>query len=164
MSKVLNVVAGGTVMWIVRAAIAAALAIWRRWRALAVFALAELCAELCIGPVKAVVDRPRPAGSLVAVTGQSMPSGHALTAAATALALALILTQPGRSRLLAIAAAAAWSVLVALSRTYLSAHWLTDVVASLLLGTGWAALWFGVLAPSQRTARPSTTRAPAGEP
>ena len=77
-AKVLNVVAGGTVMWVVRAAIAAALAIWRRWRALAVFALAELCAELCIGPVKALVDRPRPAGSLVAVTGQSMPSGHAL--------------------------------------------------------------------------------------
>ena len=77
-----------------------------------------------------------------------MPSGHALIAAVTALTLALILTRPCRPRA-AIAAAAAWSVLVALSRTYLSAHWLTDVVASLLLGTGWAALWFGVLAPSQ---------------
>jgi len=159
-AKVLNVVAGGTVMWIVRLAIAAALAVWRRWRALAVFALAELCAELCIGPVKALVDRPRPAGSLVAVTGQSMPSGHALAAAVTAVALALILTRPGRSRLLALAAAAGWSILVALSRTYLSAHWLTDVVASLLLGTGWAALWFGLLAPGQRRERrvlPSAT-------
>jgi membrane-associated phospholipid phosphatase len=163
-AKVLNVVAGGTVMWIVRLVIAATLAIWRRWRALAVFALAELCAELCIGPVKALVDRPRPAGSLVAVTGQSMPSGHALTAAVTAVALALILTRPGRSRLLALAAAAAWSILVALSRTYLSAHWLTDVVASLLLGTGWAALWFGVLAPSQRTLRPRTPVSPARDP
>ena len=155
-AKVLNVVAGGTVMWVVRGVIAATLAIWRRWRALAVFALAELCAELCIGPVKALVDRPRPAGSLVAVTGQSMPSGHALIAAVTAVAVALILTQPGRSRRLAIAAAVAWSILVALSRTYLSAHWLTDVLASLLLGAGWAALWFGVLVPSRRTpwARP----------
>ncbi len=163
-AKVLNVVAGGTVMWIVRGAIAAALAIWRRWRALALFAVVELCAELCVGPVKALVDRPRPAGSLVAVTGQSMPSGHALIAAVTAVALALILTRPGRSRLLALAAAAAWSVLVALSRTYLSAHWLTDVVASLLLGTGWAALWFGVLAPCQRTAGPRTTVPPARAP
>src|SRR5450631_1114220 len=163
-AKVLNVVAGGTVMWVVRAAIAAALAIWRRWRALAVFALAELCAELCIGPVKALVDRPRPAGSLVAVTGQSMPSGHALIAAVTAVALALILTRPSRSRRLAIAAAVAWSILVALSRTYLSAHWLTDVLASLLLGTGWAALWFGVLAPTQRTPYPRTTVSPAREP
>jgi membrane-associated phospholipid phosphatase len=163
-AKVLNVVAGGTVMWVVRAAIAAALAIWRRWRALAVFALAELCAELCIGPVKALVDRPRPAGSLVAVTGQSMPSGHALIAAVTAVALALILTRPGRPRRLAIAAAVAWSILVALSRTYLSAHWLTDVLASLLLGTAWAALWFGVLAPSQGTPYPRTTIFPPVNP
>jgi membrane-associated phospholipid phosphatase len=129
-----------------------------------VFTLAALCAELCIGPVKALVERPRPAGSLVAVTGQSMPSGHALTAAVTATALALTLTRPGRSRLLALAAAGTWSILVALSRTYLSAHWLTDVVASLLLGTGWAALWFGVLAPSQRRVRPSTTVSPARDP
>ena len=165
-AKVLNVVAGGTVMWVVRGVIAAALAIWRRWRALAVFALAELCAELCIGPVKALVDRPRPVGSLVAVTGQSMPSGHALIAAVTAVAVALILTQPGRSRRLAIAAAVAWSILVALSRTYLSAHWLTDVLASLLLGAGWAALWFGVLLPSQRTpwARPFRPSRPGQAP
>jgi undecaprenyl-diphosphatase len=93
-----------------------------------------------------------------------MPSGHALTAAVTAVALALILTRPGRTRLLALAAAAAWSILVALSRTYLSAHWLTDVLASLLLGTGWAALWFGVLAPSQHTLRPRTTVSPARDP
>lgn len=128
------------------------------------FTVAELCAELCIGPVKALVDRPRPAGSLVAVTGQSMPSGHALIAAVTAVALALILTRPGRSRRLAIAAAVAWSIFVALSRTYLSAHWLTDVLASLLLGTGWAALWFGMLAPSQGTPYPRTTIFPAREP
>ena len=93
-----------------------------------------------------------------------MPSGHALIAAVTALTLALILTRPGRSRLLAIAAAAAWSVLVALSRTYLSAHWLTNVVASLLLGTGWAALWFGVLAPSGRHACPASGGRRRGPP
>lgn len=93
-----------------------------------------------------------------------MPSGHALTAGVTAVALGFILTRPGRSRLLALAAAAAWSILVALSRTYLSAHWLTDVVASLLLGTGWTARWLGVLAPSQRTLRPPTTLSPARDP
>jgi membrane-associated phospholipid phosphatase len=72
-----------------------------------------------------------------------MPSGHAVAAAATAVALALILTRPGRSRLLALATAGAWSILVALSRTYLSAHWLTDVLVGLLIGAGWATLWFG---------------------
>jgi membrane-associated phospholipid phosphatase len=153
-AKVLNVVAGGTVMWIVRLAIAAALALWRRWRALAIFAAAQLCAELCIGPVKALVNRPRPPGPLIAVSGQSMPSGHAVAAAVTAVALALILTRPGRSRLLALAVAGAWSILVGLSRTYLSAHWLTDVLVGLLIGAGWATLWFGALGTSQRAPRP----------
>lgn len=148
-AKVLNVAAGGTVMWIVRLVVAAALAFWRRWRALVVFAAAEACAELSIGPVKALVDRPRPPHPLVAVTGQSLPSGHALTAAVTAVALALILTRPGRSRVLALAAGIAWFALVGLSRTYLSAHWLTDVLAGLLIGAGWATLWFGVLGSRQ---------------
>jgi membrane-associated phospholipid phosphatase len=160
--KVLNAVGGGTVMWIVRLAIAAALAFWRRWRALLVFVLTELCAELSIGPVKALVDRVRPPGSLVAVSGQSLPSGHAVTAAATAVVLALILTRPGRSRVLALVAATAWSALVGLSRTYLSAHWLTDVLVGLLIGAGWAMLWFGVLGtrpripPTQAAVPPST--------
>jgi membrane-associated phospholipid phosphatase len=167
-AKVLNVVAGGTVMWIVRVAIAVALAFRRRWRALAVFVVAELCAELSIGPVKALVDRPRPPGSLVAVTGQSLPSGHALTAAVTAVVLALILTRPGRSRVLALVAAVAWSALVGLSRTYLSAHWLTDVLVGLLIGAGWATLWFGILGPrppvppAQAAVPPSNDPAPSG--
>jgi membrane-associated phospholipid phosphatase len=151
--KVLNVVGGGTVMWIVRIAIAGALLLLRRWRAVLVFVAAEACAELCIGPVKALVNRPRPPHSLVHVTGQSLPSGHALTAAVTAVVLALILTQPGRSRLFALVAAAAWSALVGLSRTYLSAHWLTDVLAGLLIGAGWATLWFGLLGTGSRARR-----------
>lgn len=157
--KVLNVAGGGTVMWIVRGIIAAALALWRRWRALAVFVAAEACAELSIGPVKAVVDRPRPPHPLVAVTGQSLPSGHVLAAAVTAVALALILTRPGSSRALALTAAAAWSVLVGLSRTYLSAHWLTDVLVGMLIGAGWATFWFGILGARRRT-----TPAPATIP
>jgi undecaprenyl-diphosphatase len=159
-ARVLNVIGGGTAMWTIRLVIAAALALWRRWQALVVFVAAEACAELSIGPVKAVVDRPRPPGSLIAVTGQSLPSGHALTAAVTAVVLALILTRPGRSRALALTGAVTWSILVGLSRTYLSAHWLTDVLAGLLIGTGWAALWFGILGnprhvtPAQATVPP----------
>jgi len=82
--------------------------------------LGEQVAARLAGPAQPHRARPAGAGQserLDAVTGQSMPSGHALAAAVTAIALALILTRPGRSRLLALAAAAAWSVLVALSRT-----------------------------------------------
>lgn len=162
--KLLNVVGGSLVMWPLRLGIAAALAVWRRWRALAVFVAAEACAELSIGPVKALVDRWRPPGSLVAVTGTSLPSGHALVAAVTSVALALILTRPGRTRWLALLAAAAWSALIALSRTYLAAHWLTDVLAGLLIGAGWAALWFGVWAPAGQSGslvRPGSSRQPS---
>ena len=159
-AKVLNVIGAGVVMWTARLLIAAALAFWRRWRALAVFVAAEVCAELSIGPVKALVNRTRPLHSLVAVTGQSLPSGHALTAAVTAVALALILTRGGRSRVLALAAAVAWSALMSLSRTYLGAHWLTDVLAGILIGAGWAALWFGILGARQRTFPPQTAVPP----
>ena len=38
-----------------------------------------------IGPVKALVDRPRPPGSLIATTGASYPSGHAIASAVTAI-------------------------------------------------------------------------------
>ena len=50
---------------------------------------------------------------------------------------------------------------MALSRTYLSAHWLTDAVAGLLLGVGWALLWVGILAPASARTR---LRRGAGEP
>jgi PAP2 superfamily protein len=130
-AKLLNLVGGGLVMWIVRLAIAAALA---------VFVAAEACAELSIGPLKALV------------------------ATVTSVALALILTRPGRTRWLALLAAAAWSVLIALSRTYLAAHWLTDVLAGLLIGAGWAAPWFGVWAPAGRSGslvRPGSSGQPS---
>jgi membrane-associated phospholipid phosphatase len=61
------------------------------------------------------------------------------------------MTRPGRSRVLALAAGIAWFALVGLSRTYLSAHWLTDVLAGLLIGAGWATLWFGILGSRQHT-------------
>jgi undecaprenyl-diphosphatase len=112
--------------------------------------VAEACAELSLGPVKALVNRPRPPHPLVAITGQSLTSGHALAATVTAARLALILIRLGRSGVLALAAAGAWMAVVHLSRTYLSAHWLTDVLPGLLLGAGWATLWFDVLGPRPR--------------
>jgi membrane-associated phospholipid phosphatase len=159
--KALDIVGGGLVMWPLRGVIAVTLVVLRRWRALAIFALAEACAELSIGPIKAVVGRPRPPGALVATTGGAFPSGHALTASVTAVVVVLIFVGPGRARTRWLTAAAGWAVIMALSRTYLSAHWLTDVVAGLLLGVGWALLWVGIFdAASAHTAASSG----AGEP
>jgi undecaprenyl-diphosphatase len=145
--KVLSVIGGGLVMWPLRALIAALLVVLRRWRALAAFALAEVCAELSIGPIKALVGRPRPPGSLVATTGGAFPSGHTLVAAVTAVLVVLIFVGPGGARMWWLIAAAGWALLMALSRTYLVVHWLTDVMAGLLLGAGWALLWVSILQP-----------------
>jgi membrane-associated phospholipid phosphatase len=144
-AKALDLIGGGTVMWILRVGIAVGLGVLRRWRALVIFVVAEASAELCIGPIKAIVDRPRPAGSLVVTSGQAFPSGHALIASVTALVVVLILTRPGRARLVGLWMAAAWSIVMAASRTYLGAHWMTDSLAGLFIGTGWALLWVGAL-------------------
>jgi undecaprenyl-diphosphatase len=144
-AKVLNVIGGGTVMWAVRGVIAAAFAYARRWRTLTVFLLAEISAELCIGPIKALVGRHRPSGSLVAVAGDSFPSGHVITASVTAAVLVLLLVAPPRARRAWLTLAVSWSLVMALSRTYLAAHWMTDAVGGILVGMGWAFVWTAVV-------------------
>jgi undecaprenyl-diphosphatase len=81
------------------------------------------------------VDRPRPPGALIATSGASYPSGHAIASAVTAIGVVMALTS-GRRRLHAMVAAVLLTTAVAFSRPYLSAHWLTDVVGGALLGAG----------------------------
>jgi membrane-associated phospholipid phosphatase len=84
------------------------------------------------------VDRPRPGEPMTRTTMASYPSGHALAAATTApgVVIALLPPGPGRRRLLAVAVPLAG--VAALSRTFLNAHWLSDVVGGFALGTGYA--------------------------
>ena len=59
----------------------------RRWLQLGAFLGAVVTSELCIGPLKALVDRPRPPDSLIGTSGASFPSGHAIAGAVTAFGL-----------------------------------------------------------------------------
>jgi membrane-associated phospholipid phosphatase len=99
--------------------------------------------------LKLIVDRERPAVvHLVGTSGSSFPSGHSSAAAAAWFAFALVITRhwPRRSRAIAAAAAALVTFTVAASRALLGVHWLTDVVAGVVLGWGWfllSALVFG---------------------
>ena len=99
--------------------------------------------------LKWFVDRERPEVThLVGTSGSSFPSGHSAAAAATWFALALVIARrwSRRRRAIAAATAALISVAVAASRALLGVHWLTDVVAGLLVGWGWfllSALVFG---------------------
>lgn len=104
-----------------------------RLRTVATIAGATILGSSAANLLKLAVERPRPfaqglwpaLGKLPAST--SMPSGHAATATAAAVALGLL--HP-RARLPAAGAAG----LVCLSRVYLGVHFVSDVVAGALLG------------------------------
>ena len=115
----------------VRIALAGFLALRRRWWHLAAFAGAVIMSELLIGPLKGAYDRPRPPGSLVATSGGSFPSGHAVAASVTVIAAVIALVPPGRRRALWGAVAVAFAILMGLSRAYLAAHWLSDATAGI---------------------------------
>jgi len=124
----------------VRIAIAGFLALRRRWWHLAAFVAAIVLSEVLIGTLKGIYDRARPPGSLVVTSGTSFPSGHSVAATVTVVAAVIALVPPGRARVAWGAAAAAFSVLMALSRAYLGAHWLSDALAGVLLGASCALL------------------------
>ena len=56
------------------------------------------------------------------------------------VAVTAAVVPPGRARVAWGAVAAGFSALMALSRAYLGAHWLSDAVAGVLLGTSCALL------------------------
>ena len=99
-------------------------------------------AMLISDAVKLLVSRPRPpVEHLQSVSGSSFPSGHATQASAFWFSLALALQTPAVAPLLRRAVTGLALVLVpavALSRVYLGVHYPADVVAGVLLGTGWA--------------------------
>jgi len=152
-AKVFNVLGLVYVIWPVRLVVAAFLAVRRRWWHLAAFVSAVVLSEAAIGTLKSLYDRPRPPGSLVEVSGGSFPSGHALAASATVVAIVIALLPEGSRRYWWGAAAAAFSLAMGLSRTYLAAHWLSDSIGGVLLGTS-IALGTAVVVHAIRERRP----------
>jgi membrane-associated phospholipid phosphatase len=158
-AKVFNVLGSIGVTLTVRVLIAAYLVVRRRWRHVAAFVSAMVIAELCVGPIKAIYDRPRPPMPLVATSSSSFPSGHAVAAASTVVAAVIALFPEGPRRYAWGAAAVLFSLLMAVSRAYLAAHWLSDAVAGVLIGTS-VALGTAVvvhLVPPRRLERPRET-------
>ena len=129
-------IVGGTVGMIVVGALLIALFLWRRRRADAVTLAIAMVVVVAVGAtMAAVIGRTRPADSLAERMATSFPSGHTAVATTVVVILALALR-----RWYVWLLGAGWVLTMMWSRTYLNAHWLSDVVAGLLEGIAVAAL------------------------
>ena len=106
----------------------------RRLEGLVYWVSAMLVSQVLIGPLKALYARPRPPLPLVETSGYSFPSGHSVAGAAIAVALVIVLVPPGPQRRNLEMLAAAFAVVMGLSRVYLRAHWFSDAAAGVALG------------------------------
>lgn len=137
---------GGTTPLLVVMGLIGVIEVVRRqtWGPLLYLASAGVGIVVVNNALKLIVDRERPEiAQLTGHAGSSFPSGHSAAAAACWAAIALVLLRRSSPRARAAGAAGAVliAVTVATTRVLLGVHWLTDVVAGVIVG--WA--WFGVL-------------------
>lgn len=143
---VLDYVGGGWVAtYLVPLVILAALLLARRWRVALFVAATLLVSVAAVQLLKSLFARARPEDMLVLSDFGSFPSGHAANAA-TLAALAVLLYP----RLWVWAVAVAWALAMALSRTLVSVHWLSDTVGGMLVGAGIALVMAGLFLTQAR--------------
>lgn len=119
----------------------------RRWDA-ATLATAMVVVVAIGATMAAVIGRTRPADSLAESIATSFPSGHTAVATTVVVVLGLVLRR--RS---VWAVGAVWVIAMMWSRTYLQAHWLSDVAAGLCEGIAVATLvWVAFEAARDRHA------------
>ncbi|PVE79382.1 phosphatase PAP2 family protein [Microbacterium testaceum] len=102
----------------------------RRWSAL-YFLTASVGSALLVQVLKHTFGRARPEDILILSDYGSFPSGHTANAATIAVVAGVLFP-----RAWVRVVGAAWVILMAFSRTYLHAHWLSDTVGGALVGAG----------------------------
>ena len=138
----MNWLGGGFVgVFVIPVGVAVVLVIMRRpWGAL-YFIVASAASAGVVRLLKVLFGRARPEDMLVVSDYGSFPSGHVANAATISVAIGIIVPIIG-----VWIAGAAYTLLMALTRTYLGVHWFTDTVGGLLVGAGAALLVWAVFA------------------
>ena len=166
---------GSSVVLASTAGLAAVVLAIRRRRTEAVFVALALVGTLVLNEtLKAVVQRPRPGFAWAEVLPDfGFPSGHAMNAFVVYVALAVVVRRLGGRRvgIVALALAIILAVSIGISRIYLGAHRLTDVVGGYLAGVLWllclvaastGVSWLRRNRRPDAAARDEVTRAPGG--
>ncbi|ORW91860.1 phosphatidic acid phosphatase [Mycobacterium sp. IEC1808] len=166
--------AGGPVALAALAGLACAAVVWRyrSWLpvVLALVGVGGIALVIVVAKALVVRDRPHVSLAVLAEDGFSFPSGHAAGAAAMALLSAWMLTRwvisSWTGHVIVWSVAIGLAVVIGFSRAYLGVHYLSDVLAGLLLGTTWAAVvmlvgswWDGARRAPRAGAREGTTAA-----
>jgi membrane protein DedA with SNARE-associated domain len=136
-AKAVTALGAAPLVFALAAICAVALAVRRRWAEVGVLVVGLAIVYLGVHELKAAVDRPRPEGGLVDVSGSSFPSGHAAYSTFYVwLAVTIVMRlRPGMTRgALVVVAGIALTALVGLSRVYLDVHYMSDVNAGWALG------------------------------
>jgi membrane-associated phospholipid phosphatase len=141
-SRFMNGAGGGLFgALILPAGITIVLILVRRPWAAVYFVSAELASAAGVQALKHLFGRARPEDIIVISDYGSFPSGHVANAATLATIAVVLLP-----RVWTVVAGAAWVVLMAFSRTYLHAHWLSDTLGGAMIGCGAALVVAAALA------------------
>ena len=142
-SQVMNFLgAGWFSVIVVPIVVALALILIKRpWSAL-FFLVAQVASAGAVQALKHLFGRARPEEIIVISDFGSYPSGHVANAA-TLAAVAFILFP----RLIVAIIGAVYVVLMAISRTAVHAHWLTDTIGGAMIGAGVVLIVAGFFAP-----------------
>ena len=142
-SLVMNFLGGGWFgVFVVPIAVGVLLLILRRpWAAL-YFVAASTASAILVQILKHTFGRARPEDIIVLSDFGSFPSGHVANAATVAVALMVIFPS-----IWTVVGGVVWVLLMALSRTYAHAHWLSDTLGGAMVGAGVALLLGAVFLP-----------------
>jgi len=133
--------AGGLGFGVVPATIVGVFVLTGRVKAVPGFLIAGVVSLALVQTLKPILDRARPDDMLTISDVGSFPSGHVTNVATLFVFAALVYRKPVITVL-----AVGYVVLMAWSRSYLSAHWLSDTIAGALWGAALAAVVYSAAA------------------